>query len=48
MRGVAPGQYQLEIDAIYKNITYHTQQAVTVEPAPNLGPTVEVRLEQQR
>lgn len=48
MRGVAPGQYTLEIDATYKNITYHTQQAVTVEPAPNLGPTVEIRLEQRR
>jgi len=48
LRGVAPGQYKLEVDATYKNVTYHTQQAVTVEPAPNLGPTVEIRLEQQR
>ncbi|MBX3414346.1 MAG: carboxypeptidase regulatory-like domain-containing protein [Pirellulales bacterium] len=48
LRGVAPGQYKLEIDATYKNITYHTQQAVSVEPAPNHGPTVEIRLEQRR
>lgn len=48
LRGVVPGQYKLEIDATYKNVAYHTQQAVIVEPEPNLGPTVEIRLEQQR